>query len=66
MTDVTAGENARPAAAGGSGLSSAIEMMKRGDIALAIGVLLILTILIVPLPPSCWTFSWRPRSSCRC
>ncbi len=51
MTDVTAGENARPAAAGGSGLSSAIEMMKRGDIALAIGVLLILTILIVPLPP---------------
>ncbi len=51
MTDVTAGENARPAAAGGSGLSSTIEMLKRGDIALAIGVLVILTILIVPLPP---------------
>ncbi len=51
MTDVTAGENAGPAARGGSNLSSAVEMLKRGDIALAIGVLVILTILIVPLPP---------------
>ena len=51
MTDVTAGGGAGPAATGGSGLSAAVEMMKRGDIALAIGVLTILTILIVPLPP---------------
>ncbi len=32
-------------------MSGVVEMMKRGDIALAIGVLMILTILIVPLPP---------------
>ena len=51
MTDVTAGENAGPAATGGSRMSGVVEMLKRGDIALAIGVLLILTILIVPLPP---------------
>ncbi len=51
MTDVTAGEGAAPAQKSGGGFSGAVEMMKRGDIALAIGVLLILTILIVPLPP---------------
>ncbi|MGL4239905.1 MAG: flagellar biosynthesis protein FlhA [Beijerinckiaceae bacterium] len=53
MTDVTAGQGAQPAAraAGGFDMSGAMAMMKRGDIALAIGVMLILTILIVPLPP---------------
>jgi flagellar biosynthesis protein FlhA len=54
MTDVTAGDaGAKPAAgaAGGFDLSAVGRMMRRGDIALAIGVMMILTILIVPLPP---------------
>jgi flagellar biosynthesis protein FlhA len=54
MTDVTAGDGgARPAAgaAGGFALSDAMAFLKRGDIALAVGVMMILTILIVPLPP---------------
>jgi flagellar biosynthesis protein FlhA len=54
MTDVTAGDGGiKPAAnaAGGYNLSAATAMMKRGDIGLAIGVMTILTILIVPLPP---------------
>ncbi len=36
---------------GGFSLSTITDMLKRGDIALAIGVMMILTILIVPLPP---------------
>ncbi len=53
MTDVTAGEAIKPAAkaAGGNGLQGMAAMMRRGDIALAVGVMMILTILIVPLPP---------------
>jgi flagellar biosynthesis protein FlhA len=55
MSDVTA---AGPAAAspprGGlnlPGLSAILNVFKRGDIALAIGVLTILVVLILPLPP---------------
>jgi flagellar biosynthesis protein FlhA len=52
MTDVTAGQAAAPATTqGGFSLSSIWSMLKRGDIGLAVGVMLILTILIVPLPP---------------
>ncbi len=48
MTDVPAGSQS---GASGFSLSGAIAMMKRGDILLAVGVITILTILIVPLPP---------------
>jgi flagellar biosynthesis protein FlhA len=56
MTDVTAAQNAAPpskagGSTGGFSMSGAVTMMKRGDIGLAIGVMTILTILIVPLPP---------------
>src|SRR6187455_1579516 len=49
MTDVTAGRGS----AGGGGLTFASigELFKRGDIALAIGVMTILVVLIMPLPP---------------
>ncbi len=50
MSDATAGQ----AAAGGMGLPSIGDlgnMLKRGDLALAIGVLAILVVLILPLPP---------------
>src|SRR5262245_7291276 len=47
MTDVTAGQT------NGSslGIGSLTDLMKRGDIALAIGVMTILVVLILPLPP---------------
>ena len=55
MSDVTAAAPA-PAAAPSGGfqfpsLGSIGTMLKRGDIALAIGVLTILVVLILPLPP---------------
>jgi flagellar biosynthesis protein FlhA len=51
MTDVTAIQGkGQPAAAGGFQLSTVTDMLKRGDIGLAIGVMVILAILIVPLP----------------
>jgi flagellar biosynthesis protein FlhA len=48
MSDVTAG---RGAGGGGLSLASLGELFKRGDIALAIGVMTILVVLIMPLPP---------------
>ncbi len=53
MTDATAGQGAAPAAgaAGGFALADVKALMQRGDLVLAVGVMLILTILIVPLPP---------------
>src|SRR5437588_1114151 len=58
MTDITAA----PAAAGTAGiklpgLGEVGAFMKRGDIALAIGVLTILVVLILPLPPLLLDFS---------
>jgi flagellar biosynthesis protein FlhA len=50
MTDITAG----PAGAGGFKLPTLAglgAMLKRGDIALALGVITILVVLILPLPP---------------
>ncbi|MGL4636203.1 MAG: flagellar biosynthesis protein FlhA [Beijerinckiaceae bacterium] len=52
MTDVTAGQGTgKPAVAGGFQLSDVGAMLRRGDIGLAIGVMAILTIMVVPLPP---------------
>jgi flagellar biosynthesis protein FlhA len=51
MSDVTVGQAlGRPATTAGGTMAAVAAMMKRGDIGLAIGVLVILTILIVPLP----------------
>src|ERR1700737_2633171 len=50
MTDVTAG----PGSEGGFGrlrLGDLADLLKRGDLALAIGVMTILVVLILPLPP---------------
>jgi flagellar biosynthesis protein FlhA len=50
MTDVTAG----PGATGGFGrlrLGDIADLLKRGDLALAVGVMTILVVLILPLPP---------------
>ncbi|WP_316198592.1 MULTISPECIES: flagellar biosynthesis protein FlhA [unclassified Bradyrhizobium] len=49
MVDVTAGQGAG-LPAGGFKLSDIIDVMKRGDIALALGILTILVVLILPLP----------------
>src|SRR3954468_5253370 len=57
MSDVTAAGPAAPAAAATTGgfplpsLAAIGIMLKRGDIALAVGVLTILVVLILPLPP---------------
>jgi len=61
MTDVTAGQGGAVGAPGGAGrragafhlpsLREIIALLRRGDIALAIGVLTILVVLILPLPP---------------
>jgi flagellar biosynthesis protein FlhA len=49
MVDVTAGQGAG-AASGNFELSDIIDIVKRGDIALALGILTILVVLILPLP----------------
>ena len=61
MTDVTAGQGGAVGPPGGAGrrardfplpsIAEIIALLKRGDIALAVGVLTILVILILPLPP---------------
>src|SRR3954453_20680741 len=53
MTDVTAGQAERPAQPGGlniPGLGAVIDVFKRGELALAIGMMTILVVLILPLP----------------
>jgi flagellar biosynthesis protein FlhA len=49
MVDVTAGQGAA-APSGGFKLNDIINIIKRGDIALALGILTILVVLILPLP----------------
>jgi flagellar biosynthesis protein FlhA len=49
MVDVTAGQGAGSAMSGLK-LSDIIDIVKRGDIALALGILTILVVLILPLP----------------
>src|SRR6188768_748313 len=53
MSDVTAAGSAAAPGGGFSlpGLGALGTMLKRGDIALAVGVLTILVVLILPLPP---------------
>jgi flagellar biosynthesis protein FlhA len=48
MTDVTAGQSAGFSL---PGIGSLSDLFRRGDIALAIGVMTILVVLILPLPP---------------
>src|SRR2546425_7952367 len=50
MTDITAGEGARRWFAG-LRLGEIANLLKRGDLALALGVMTILVVLILPLPP---------------
>jgi len=50
MTDITAGEGARRWFAG-LRLREIANLLKRGDLALALGVMTILVVLILPLPP---------------
>ena len=51
MTDVTAGGAAQIGGFALRGLGDLGALLKRGDIALAIGVMAILVVLILPLPP---------------
>ena len=53
MSDITAARPPRPRRAASSSPASATSArcFKRGDIALAIGVMTILVVLILPLPP---------------
>jgi len=67
MSDVTAAGPAPAAAAPTGGfqfpsLNALGTMLKRGDIALAVGVLTILVVLILPLPPIVLDLFWRSRS----
>jgi flagellar biosynthesis protein FlhA len=48
MVDVTAGQGAE--ATGGFSLQELVNILKRGDIALALGIMTILVVLILPLP----------------
>ena len=51
MVDVTAGQGGAAAAAGGLNLKDIGDLLRRGDIALAIGIMTILVVLVLPLPP---------------
>jgi flagellar biosynthesis protein FlhA len=51
MTDVTAGSGTGTARMPSLSLNEIGTMLRRGDIALAVGVMTILVILILPLPP---------------
>jgi flagellar biosynthesis protein FlhA len=50
MVDVTAGQGGA-AASSGLNLKDIGDMLKRGDIALAVGIMTILVVLVLPLPP---------------
>ena len=51
MVDVTAGQGGAAGSVGGFNLKDLIVLLKRGDIGLAVGILTILVVLVVPLPP---------------
>jgi flagellar biosynthesis protein FlhA len=51
MTDVAAAGEAGGQARSAAPFAGIVDILKRGDIGLAVGVMLILAILIVPLPP---------------
>ena len=50
MVDVTAGQGTAKPSGGFPSLSEIGDILKRGDLALAFGVLTILVVLILPLP----------------
>src|SRR3979411_3213844 len=50
MVDITAGQGAGTAGSGFPGLGEIGRILKRGDLALAFGILTILVVLILPLP----------------
>ena len=50
MVDVTAGQGVGAAKPGLPSLTEIVNILKRGDIALALGILTILVVLILPLP----------------
>ncbi|MGY4280962.1 flagellar biosynthesis component FlhA [Bradyrhizobium sp. LM2.7] len=50
MVDVTAGQGVGGARPGLLSLTEIVSVLKRGDIALALGILTILVVLILPLP----------------
>src|ERR1700730_8399409 len=50
MVDVTAGQGAATPGRGFPGLGEIINILKRGDLGLAFGILTILVVLILPLP----------------
>ncbi len=50
MVDVTAGQGAGAPRGGFPSLSEIVNILKRGDLALAFGILTILVVLILPLP----------------
>ncbi|MEA2742723.1 MAG: flagellar biosynthesis protein FlhA, partial [Acetobacteraceae bacterium] len=50
MVDVTAGQGAGTSGTGLPSLSEIGTILKRGDLALAFGILTILVVLILPLP----------------
>ncbi|HWW48555.1 MAG TPA: flagellar biosynthesis protein FlhA [Xanthobacteraceae bacterium] len=51
MSDVTAGKSTGSGGTNGVGIGDILAWLRRGDLALAMGVLTILVILILPLPP---------------
>jgi flagellar biosynthesis protein FlhA len=51
MVDVTAGQGGAAASGGGLSFKDVVDLLKRGDIGLAVGILTILVVLVVPLPP---------------
>ena len=50
MVDVTAGQGSAAVSSGFPSFSDIGTMLRRGDLALAFGVLTILVVLILPLP----------------
>ncbi len=66
MVDVTAGQGTEQRGGGFPSLGDIGNILKRGDLALAFGVLIILVVLIMPLPVGgARPVSARSRSSCR-
>jgi flagellar biosynthesis protein FlhA len=51
MVDVTAGQGGAASAVSGFSVRDIVDLLKRGDLALAIGILIILVVLVLPLPP---------------
>ncbi len=65
MVDVTAGQGSAATGSGFPNFTDLSNMLKRGDLALAFGVLTILVVLILPLPSMVLDLSWRSRSRSR-